>query len=229
MRRTFASVCLLLLALTVVCCGPKKPAATNSNAAPTPSPSPAAANKSAKGQVTKPGEKPPEVAKTGVPQDKIVPVPENWETYYDAQKGYQFEVPSGTETNQQTVDGVDVFMAKLPDPTKVGVMVVAFKNKNLTKADLLETAKRILASMGEKDIKAAAPTELSDDYDLVELSSVDEKGVTTRAKVLLATDVTDNYVVLVGSPDSDYKANEKIIDGIWGSFSMYSGGASGNS
>ena len=71
--------------------------------------------------------------------------------------------------------------------------------------------------------------ELSDDYDLAEISSVDEKGVTTKGKLLMATDVTDNYIVLVGSPESDYKANEKIIDEIWGSFGMYSGGASGSS
>src|SRR5262249_31347585 len=167
---------------------------------------PAASNKNAKGQVVKPGEKAPDVAKTSVPQDKKVPVPDNWETYYDSQKGYQFEVPVGTQTNQQTVNGVDVFVANLPEPTKVAVLVVAFKDKRLTKADLLETAKQILGNMGEKNIKAGEITELSDDYDLVEISSVDEKGVTTRAKVLLATDVTDNYLVFVGSPDSDYKA-----------------------
>jgi hypothetical protein len=226
MKITCVGICLSILALTALSCG-TKPKPANSNAAPAASP--AAAGKSGKGQIAKPGEKAPNVAKTGVPDAKKVPVPDNWETYYDSQKGYQFEVPLGTQTDQQTVNGVDVFMATLPDPSKVAVMVVAFKNKNLSKDDLLETAKKVLESLGEKNIKAASPTELSDDYDLVELSSVDEKGVTTRAKLLIATDVTDNYLVFVGSPDSDYKANEKVIDEVWGSFSMYSGGSSGQS
>jgi hypothetical protein len=47
--------------------------------------------------------------------------------------------------------------------------------------------------------------------------------------VLVATDVTDNYILLVGSPESEFAANEAKIDTIWGSFDMLSGGASGES
>lgn len=36
-------------------------------------------------------------------------------------------------------------------------------------------------------------------------------------------------VMAVGTEESEFKANEKIIDEIWGSFSMQSGGASGKS
>jgi general stress protein 26 len=43
------------------------------------------------------------------------------------------------------------------------------------------------------------------------------------------TDVSDNYVMLLGTPEAEYKENEKIIDEIWGSFTMRSGGASGGS
>jgi len=34
--------------------------------------------------------------------------------------------------------------------------------------------------------------------------------------------------VIVGTDADKYAANEKTIDEIWGSFGMYSGGASGN-
>ena len=65
-------------------------------------------------------------------------------------------------------------------------------------------------------IKIGDPAELSADYSLATISSVDEKGKTTKGKVLVATDVSDNYVMLLGSDDSEYKENEKIMDEIWG-------------
>jgi hypothetical protein len=52
---------------------------------------------------------------------------------------------------------------------------------------------------------------------------------TGKGKILVGTDVTDNYLVLVGGDADKFTANEKTIDEIWGSFGMYSGGASGNS
>ncbi len=48
-------------------------------------------------------------------------------------------------------------------------------------------------------------------------------------KILVATDVTDNYIMVVGTTEGEFKAHEQEIDQIWGSFTMYSGGASGNS
>lgn len=162
-----------------------------------------------------------------LPPGKAVPVPANWITMADAQKGYQFEVPEGSQHTTQTVNGVDVYMATSPEPSKVAVMVMAFKDKTLSKDDLLKFAEKVLAGMGEKDIKIGTPNEISDDYSVATISSVDEKGETTKGKVLVATDVTDNYVMLLGSPEKEYAANEKIIDTIWGSFAMHSGGASG--
>ena len=228
-RKITIAVAILAFAIAAVSCS--KPAtqtkaAANTNTAAKPAAP--ATSKPGEAKLTKPGEKAPEASKM-LPADKKVPVPQDWETYYDEAKGYQFEVPAGTESKSETVNGVDVFAATLPPPAKIAVMVVAFKNQKLTKDDLLETVKRILSGMGEKDIKIGAVKELSDDYDLVEVSSVDEKGETTKAKVLIATDVTDNYLVLVGSPQAEFAANEKIIDAIWGSFGMYSGGASGQS
>ena len=37
------------------------------------------------------------------------------------------------------------------------------------------------------------------------------------------------YIIIVGGDATKFDANEKTIDEIWGSFGMYSGGASGNS
>jgi len=157
------------------------------------------------------------------------PVPADWVRMYNDAKGYEFYVPAGTKDQSQNVEGVDVYLANVPAPYDIGVIVVAFKDKTLTKDDLLKRAENILKSMGEKDIKIDAPKELSADYSLANCSSVDEKGKTTKAKILVGTDVTDNYIILVGTDADKFGANEKTIDEIWGSFGMYSGGASGNS
>jgi general stress protein 26 len=56
----------------------------------------------------------------------------------------------------------------------------------------------------------------------------DKEGKKSKVKVLVGTDVTDNYVMIVGTEEAKYAANTKIIDEIWGSFEMWSGGSSGN-
>jgi hypothetical protein len=139
------------------------------------------------------------------------------------------EAPEGTEHKTMNSEGMDIFFAKTAEPSSVSVFVMAFKDKTLTKDDLLKFASKFLENMAEKNIKIGDLTELSDDYSLATISSVDAKGKTTRGKVLVATDVSDNYVMLLGTDDAEYKENEKIIDGIWGSFTMRSGGASGAS
>jgi hypothetical protein len=108
------------------------------------------------------------------------------------------------------------------------VLVVAFKDKTLTKDDLMKKVEGLLTGMGEKDVKVTDVKEINDDYSLANISSVDEKGKTTKGKALVATDVTDNYLMLIGVDADKFAANEKTIDEIWGSFGMYSGGASGN-
>lgn len=168
-------------------------------------------------------------AKKSLPPSKVVPVPANWITMVDEEKGYAFKVPEGTERQTQNVNGTEVFMAKTPVPSSISVFVIAFNDKTLSKDDLLKYASGFLEGLGEKDIKIGTPTELSDDYSLATISSVDKDGKTTKGKVLVATDVSDNYVVLLGTDESEFKENEKIMDEIWGSFSMRSGGYSGKS
>jgi len=146
----------------------------------------------------------------------------------DEVRGYEFKVPKGTDHKTDTVNGVDVYAANVPAPYDINVLIFAFKDKTLTKDDLMKKVEGVLTSMGEKDVKVTDIKELSDDYSVANISSVDEKGKTTKGKVLVGTDVTDNYIVMVGTDADKFSANEKTIDEIWGSFGMYSGGASGN-
>jgi len=148
---------------------------------------------------------------------------------YDDAKGYEFMVPKGTENKSETVEGVDVHTFAVPAPYDLGVMVVAFKDKTLTKDDLLKRAENILKALDEKDIKMDPAKELNEDYSLVTFTSTSKDGKAGKGKILVATDVTDNYILFVGGDADKYTASEKTIDEIWGSFGMYSGGSSGNS
>ncbi len=164
-----------------------------------------------------------------LPENKANSVPADWITMSDEVKGYEFQVPKGTQHSTDTTSGVDVYAAAVPAPYDINILVFAFKDKTLTKDDLMKRVEAALTAMGEKDIKIGAATELGSDYSVATISSVDKDGKTTKGKVLVATDITDNYIMMIGTDESKYSANEKTIDEIWGSFGMYSGGSSGNS
>ncbi len=200
-----------LSALALVTGGCSKPAA---NTSPASTPKPAASTA-------------PKAAAKKAPTTN--PVPSDWIRMYDDAKGYEFMVPQGTTHKSETVDNVDVYMAGVPAPYDIGVMVVAFKDKTLTKEDLIKRAEDILKALEEKDIKMDPAKELNDDYSLVTFTSTGKDGKAGKGKILVATDVTDNYIMFVGGDADKYSANEKTIDEIWGSFGMYSGGSSGNS
>ena len=209
----------LVCALTLVaagCGGGAKPAAntpaTSSPAKPAPSTSTASASPKAEKKAP-----------------SANPVPADWIRMHDDAKGYEFMVPQGTKDKSETTGGVDVYMASVPAPYEIGVMVVAFKDKTLSKEDLLQRAENVLKAVGEKDIKMDPAKELSDDYSLVTFTSTGSDGKPGKGKILVATDVTDNYIMFVGGDADKFAANEKTIDEIWGSFGMYSGGSSGNS
>jgi len=193
-------------------CGQKPAANTASTTTATPKPAASVATKAA-----------PKKAPAANP------VPADWIRMYDDAKGYEFMVPKGTEHKSETVEGVDVYMASVPAPYEIGVMVVAFKDKTIGKDELLKRAENILKALEEKDIKIEAAKELSDDYSIATFTSTGKDGKPGKGKILVATDVTDNYILLVGGDAEKFGANEKTIDEIWGSFGMYSGGYSGNS
>ncbi len=209
---------LFLGAIALIAGGCSQKPATNTTTTTTPASSPAAKASPAAG-----------APKNEKKAPSTNPVPADWVRMYDDVKGYEFMVPQGTDHKSQTVDNVDVYMASVPKPYELGVMVVAFKDKTLTKDDLIKRAENVLKSLGEKDIKMDAPKELSDDYSLVTFTSTGEDGKPGKGKILVATDVTDNYIMFVGGDADKFASNEKTIDEIWGSFGMYSGGFSGNS
>ncbi len=201
-----------LIALVAAGCS-QKPAA-NTGSSPTPKPGASTASASPKAEKKAPSTN---------------PVPADWIRMHDDAKGYEFQVPQGTKDAQDTKDGVDVYMANVPAPYDIGVMVVAFKDKTLSKEDLIKKAEDILKAFEEKDIKIEPGKELSNDYSLSTFTSTGKDGKPGKGKILVATDVTDNYIMFVGGDLDKFASNEKTIDEIWGSFGMYSGGFSGNS
>ena len=74
------------------------------------------------------------------PASKVVPHPENWITLTDKKKGYSFDVPQGTVSGTQKSSELDLFMAVVPEPYGVGVLVMAFKDPKLSKDDLINFA-----------------------------------------------------------------------------------------
>ena len=201
---------------------------TNTAASPTankPANSNSTAAKSDKPYTVLTNEKKPEgTAKTAA---KNVPVPANWIYVYDEKKGYGFSVPEGTTGGSETQEGVDTYVAETPAPSEVGVVVISFKDKQMSKEDLLDVAVKFLEGMGEKVAPGKLAAE-SDDYSLAEATTTAADGKKSKCKILVGTDVTDNYVMILGADDAKFAANEKVIDEIWGSFEMWSGGASKN-
>lgn len=184
---------------------------------------------------TKKDDKPKEALKdekkptegTAKTASKKNPVPESWIYIYDENKGYGFYVPEGTSGGSETADGVDTFVASTPAPSEIGIVVISFKDKAMTKENLLDVAVKFLEEMGET-VKPGNLTAESEEYAVAEATTTSRDGTKGKAKILVGTDVTDNYVMLLGTDESKYAANEKIIDEIWGSFEMWSGSAGNN-
>lgn len=156
-----------------------------------------------------------------------ISVPESWIYVYDESKGYGFSVPEGSTGESDTVDGVDTFVGSTPAPTEAAIFVIAFKDQEMTKDNLLDVAVKFLEEMGET-VKPGALTNESEDYAVAEATSTTQDGGKSKWKILVGTDVTDNYVMLVGTEESKFESNRDVIDAIWGSFEMWSGGASGS-
>lgn len=199
-----------------------KPANTASSPAANKTANSNATTKSDKTKPALTNEKKPEgTSKTA----KNNPVPSDWIYVYDEVKGYGFSVPAGTTGGQETSDGVDTFVASTPAPSELGIVVISFKDKEMSKDDLLDVAVKFLEGMGET-VQAGKLTNESEDYAVAEATTM-ANGKKGKAKILVGTDVTDNYVLIIGGDADKYEANVKTIDEIWGSFEMWSGGSSG--
>lgn len=160
-------------------------------------------------------------------QPNAATVPTEWVYYSDNAKGYGFSLPAGSQEGEsgKTDNGVEYFTAETPE--KISVIVYAFKDAKLTKEDLLDRAEKALNAMGET-VKSGELKGESDDYAVSDATSEAKDGTKSNLKVLVATDVTDNYVMIVRSSAADHDKNKATMDMIWGSFEMFSGGASGN-
>lgn len=160
-------------------------------------------------------------------QPNAATVPAEWIYYSDNAKGYGFSIPAGSAEGEsgKTDNGVEYFTAETPE--KISIIIYAFKDAKLTKEDLLDRAEKSLNAMGET-VKSGELTGESDDYAISDATSEAKDGSKSHLRVLVATDVTDNYVMIVRSSAADYEKNKATMDMIWGSFEMYSGGASGN-
>lgn len=210
----------------------------NSNTAkPTNTASSSTANKNSNTNAVTTDSQPKEMLKDEkLPTDskgkkaKNNPVPDSWIDIYDEQRGYSFSVPEGTTGGSDTKEGIDVYVAKTPAPSEIGVFVLAFKDKTLTKDDLLDTAKKFIEGMseGKATVTVGALKAESEDYSIAD-AATKAGGKSNKARILVSTDVTDNYImILVCEDEEKFAANEKVIDEIWGSFEMWSGGASNN-
>jgi len=176
----------LLSALALVTGGCAQKPAANTAASSTPKPAASTSTASAS----------PKANEKKAPATN--PVPSDWVRMYNDVKGYEFYVPTGTKDSSQNVDGVDVYLAGVPAPYEIGVMVIAFKDQTLSKDDLMKRAENVLKSMDEKDIKMDPAKELNADYSLTTFSSTGKDGKAGKGKILVGTDVTDNYIIIVG-------------------------------
>lgn len=100
------------------------------------------------------------------------PVPADWTYVYDEDKGYGFALPAGSEGETDTIEGVDVFSATTPAPSKIDVFVLAYKDGKRTKEDLLNDAVEFLEGLGQKIIPGQLKAE-SDVYAVADASTVD--------------------------------------------------------
>ena len=197
-----------------------KPANTAANAASNKTTTSTAKSEKPK-TVVKDEKKPEGTAKTA---NKDVPVPADWVYFYDDVKGYGFSIPA--DTTMETADGNGVDFTALTTPSGIDIFTLAYKDKTLTKEDLLEDAVAFLEGLGQKVTPGALKAE-STDYAVADATTVLEDGRKGKLRILVGTDVTDNYVMILGTDTDKFAANEKIIDEIWGSFEMWSGGANG--
>lgn len=193
-----------------------KAPASNSPAGNSNSASNKKADSDAKPKLTS-EEKPEGTAKSA----KNNPIPANWIYVYDDVKGYGFSVPEGSEGESDTIEGIDVMAVTTPAPSEIDIFVLAYKDKTRTKEDLLNDAVEFLEGLGQKVTPGALRAE-SDDYAVADADTVHPERGKGKLRILVGTDVTDNYVMIIGTEEARFAANESIIDSIWGSFEMWS-------
>lgn len=213
------------MALTLAmgaCTQPEVPPATSTQPAhqPDSSAKPATAPAGAIKYI-KPGDSSPDIAKRALPAEKRTSVPADWQIVFDEARGYELALPQAAQGNVEKINNVEVFVAKLPAAAKAEVMVATYREKPLTKEELLANAKKLLVDRGATEIETGKSEKINDDYELVELNAKNREGQVTKIKLLLATDGKDNYLLFASSPEADFSTNEKMLNEILGSFAMH--------
>ena len=102
--------------------------------------------------------------------------------------------------------------------------MLAFKDKSLTKDDLLETAKKFIEEMseGKATVTMGSLRGESDIYSIAD-ASMKSDAKSNKARILVGTDISDNYIMIqICETEEKFAANEKVIDEIWGSFEIWS-------
>ncbi len=113
-------------------------------------------------------------------------------------------------------------MATTPAPSEISVVVISFKDKQMTKDDLLDVGVKFLEETGETVTAGKLVTD-NDSFSVADVTTTSSDGTKGKGSIMVGTDVTDNYVMVIGTEESKHAANAKIIDEIWGSFKMWSG------
>ena len=198
-----------------------KPVAANAPAANNNSASTAKTDSAAKPALTN-EKKPDGNAKTA---NRKNPVPANWVYVYDENKGYGFSLPEGSRGEVEKIEGIDVMSATTPAPSEVDIFVLSYTDETLTKEDLLDDAVKFLEGLGQKVTPGKLNAE-SEEYAVADATSEHPTRGKGKLRILVGTDITDNYVMIIGTEEAKFAANESIIDAIWGSFEMWSGGGS---
>ncbi|GAC1319514.1 MAG: hypothetical protein NVSMB14_16410 [Isosphaeraceae bacterium] len=156
------------------------------------------------------------------PQPAKNPVPSDWITMVNEKRGFEFKVPKGTVHTDETFDGVDQYSAKLPKPYAVELGVIAFKDATLTREDLIKKGVHLQEVAGASDVTVSKLEERGADYSLATYTETEKDGTRKKGMMLVAADVTDNYVMFIEDLADRYDADADTIDKIWRSFTMYS-------
>ena len=154
-----------------------------------------------------------------------VPVPADWITIEDEELGYSFEVPKGTEQTVNKKDNVVFIQAVLPAPITATVHLFVFRGKQLTKEEIRTLATDALKRLGVKTSTVGELAEADKQSSVADYTATRTDDVAIKGKALVATGIKDSYLMLVSSDAARFKANEEIIDEIWGSFSIPPSGA----
>ncbi len=158
------------------------------------------------------------------PPGKVIPVPADWITIEDEEIGYSFEAPKGTEHAVEKKDNFVLITAAPPAPIAAKVILLAFKNRKDTKETLLKFAMGWLKGLQVKTITPGELVEVSQEYSVADFTATVPGGA-VKGKALVATGVNDSYVMMVVVDEAKFKANEEVMDEIWGSFSILPAGA----